>query len=363
MLLSTYSQRKWVWTQVYPPFETLNLKLAGLLAGSLFLFLGIFIFGTIRRNRKQKLLLLFLTLSIVLQIDYILFYKELPDLFVNIWMGLPTVFGPLTLLYVQSLIRRKGDFEPSEFINYIPFLLVAVLAFVPSLKIHQNYTFQVMVTVVHWGTFLLYMYVWLWQSKTSLRSLGKKDQVWLWALVVLISVIWLNQSLLFLLRERYEVTYTGLLVLAAVLVSFFYFRYRNHPEESENYSDHEKQKVSEITEVPSNHSFYINKLSSLLDQEKVYLDPNLTLPRLAEKLQVQPYLLSQIINSHYHQSFPDFINTFRVEDAKALLEDGNLKISSIAVDCGFNTLSSFNLAFKKQTRKTPSEFRNQLSVK
>ena len=107
MLLSTYSQRKWVWTQVYPPFETLNLKLAGLLAGSLFLFLGIFIFGTIRRNRKQKLLLLFLTLSIVLQIDYILFYKELPDLFVNIWMGLPTVFGPLTLLYVQSLIRRR----------------------------------------------------------------------------------------------------------------------------------------------------------------------------------------------------------------------------------------------------------------
>ena len=97
-----------------------------------------------------------------------------------------------------------------------------------------------------------------------------------------------------------------------------------------------------------------------MDEEKVYFDPNLTIPKMADKIQIQPYLLSQIINSHFGQSYPDYVNSYRINEAKALLTDNNLKISSIAMDCGFNTLSSFNLAFKKATSKTPSDYREHV---
>ena len=96
-----------------------------------------------------------------------------------------------------------------------------------------------------------------------------------------------------------------------------------------------------------------------MDEDKVYFDPNLTIPKMADKIQIQPYLLSQIINAHFGQSYPDYINTFRINEAKKLLTDNNLKISSVAMDCGFNTLSSFNLAFKKATGKTPSNYRDE----
>lgn len=365
MLQSIRPERVWVWSQIYPPFQNLNLKLLGLLAGALLIFLGIFIFGNIRKNRKQKYLLLALTAASTIQTLYILFYNELPALLENVFMGLPTIFGPLILLYTQSFIRKTQRFHPAEFINYLPFLLIGTLAFVPSLQIHENYILQLLVTVVHWGMFLLYLMGWLWQNKEEVKPLKKEDKIWLTALISLSTSVWANQSLLFLLGDRYQVVFITVLVLAAILLSFYYFRYRNdfmalvannrdsHPE-----NDGFRKKSDELQEVPENYAFYIKKLEALMLRERVYLDPNLTIPRMAEKMQIQPYLLSQIINSHYQQSFPDFINSYRIEDAKMLLEDGNLKISSVASDCGFNTLSSFNLAFKKQTRMTPSEFRS-----
>jgi AraC-like DNA-binding protein len=72
-------------------------------------------------------------------------------------------------------------------------------------------------------------------------------------------------------------------------------------------------------------------------------------------------VLSQVINDLLNYNFNDLINSYRVEEAKKMLKDegmSNFTIASIAYECGFNTLSAFNVAFKKFTGLTPSQFRS-----
>jgi len=75
-----------------------------------------------------------------------------------------------------------------------------------------------------------------------------------------------------------------------------------------------------------------------------------------------PHILSQVINEQLSSNFNDFINSYRVEEAKKMLmnpEMKNFTIASIAYDSGFNTLSAFNVAFKKFTGITPPQFRSK----
>ena len=98
--------------------------------------------------------------------------------------------------------------------------------------------------------------------------------------------------------------------------------------------------------------------------DKPYKKATFQLKDLAVSLKLPPYLVSHLINKKFSQNFPDFVNTYRIQEARLMLmsqEYQSLKISSIAYDCGFNSLSSFNQAFKKQTGTTPSSFRRSMT--
>jgi AraC-like DNA-binding protein len=72
--------------------------------------------------------------------------------------------------------------------------------------------------------------------------------------------------------------------------------------------------------------------------------------------------LSELISRTYNESFFDFINRHRIEEIKLRIEDpahDSYSLLGIAMDCGFNSKSSFYTAFKKFTGITPSEYRNQ----
>lgn len=97
-----------------------------------------------------------------------------------------------------------------------------------------------------------------------------------------------------------------------------------------------------------------------ISKEKLYTDPTLTLKKLAELLSIPYYQLSQIINQKMEKNFTDFINEYRIEEAKNLLANPayrDEKIEGIAYDSGFNTPSSFYAAFKKFTESTPTQYR------
>jgi AraC-like DNA-binding protein len=96
--------------------------------------------------------------------------------------------------------------------------------------------------------------------------------------------------------------------------------------------------------------------------QKFFFDAGLTIDTLAEKLNCQRHHLSQVLNDTLQKSFNAFVNEKRVQEAKRILASPacrQFKISSVAYDAGFNSLSSFNNIFKKAEGITPSQYRLQ----
>lgn len=107
------------------------------------------------------------------------------------------------------------------------------------------------------------------------------------------------------------------------------------------------------------------QLTQVMIAEKLYTNPDLTLSELAEKLNVQPNNLSQVINSVEKKNFYDYINYHRIEEFKnkvALPESNKFTLLSLAFECGFNSKTSFNRNFKKVTNLSPSEYLNQQKI-
>ncbi|HEY6010472.1 MAG TPA: helix-turn-helix transcriptional regulator [Nitrospirota bacterium] len=104
------------------------------------------------------------------------------------------------------------------------------------------------------------------------------------------------------------------------------------------------------------------QLVNVMEIKKPFLEPELTLTDLSNELLISPHHLSQVINRALNKSFFDFVNEYRVQEAKRLLlspESCHLSILGIALDAGFNSKSAFYSAFTKQVGMTPSEFRKQ----
>jgi len=105
---------------------------------------------------------------------------------------------------------------------------------------------------------------------------------------------------------------------------------------------------------------YKSQLTKLMLSEQVYLSPDLTLPKLAALVECPVNHLSQVINAGFNMSFFDYLNHYRIEEARKLLgqEDHQLRaILSIAFEVGFSSNSAFYAAFKKSCGQTPAQFR------
>ena len=103
-----------------------------------------------------------------------------------------------------------------------------------------------------------------------------------------------------------------------------------------------------------------NELLHYMETHKPYLEPELTIVELAKMLSIKPKTLSQVINESLQQNFFDFINRYRIEEAKRLLKDPkdkNITVSEILYEVGFNSRSSFYALFKKYTGITPNDYK------
>jgi len=101
-------------------------------------------------------------------------------------------------------------------------------------------------------------------------------------------------------------------------------------------------------------------LRALMEEEQVFLDPDLTLKKLAQKLNIHYNHLSRIINEKYGESYNNYINRHRIEEARKRLADpafANKNILEIMLETGFYSKSTFNTAFRKFTGKSPSDYR------
>jgi AraC-like DNA-binding protein len=101
------------------------------------------------------------------------------------------------------------------------------------------------------------------------------------------------------------------------------------------------------------------KILELLQKEKVYEDPELSLTQVAKQLKTNASVVSKVINQGFQLNFNDLINNYRIEAVKEKLKAGEQKTQTllgIAFDCGFNSKATFNRAFKKITGASPKEW-------
>ena len=134
----------------------------------------------------------------------------------------------------------------------------------------------------------------------------------------------------------------------------------NEPEKTHPILLKTKYVKSGLSEASAEEAY--NNLRVLMEQEKVYTEPELSLNGLAQKIRIHPNYLSQIINEKEEKNFYDYINALRVQEFKRriVIPDNNkYTMMSLAADCGFNSKSSFNKNFKKFTGQSPTEYLNK----
>ena len=99
------------------------------------------------------------------------------------------------------------------------------------------------------------------------------------------------------------------------------------------------------------------KIKTLMEVDKLYHEPAFSRADLARELDISENILSRVINVAFGKSFPRLLNEFRVDDAKRMLHNPEIPIQVVASEVGFNSLASFNRAFREITSLTPSQYR------
>ncbi len=119
-----------------------------------------------------------------------------------------------------------------------------------------------------------------------------------------------------------------------------------------------KYKKSGLTK---SHSLELKEgLLRLMERDKIFKQSDLSLEKLSEKLDTSRHNTSQIINEHFDLGFFEYLNKYRIEEAKSIFDKdvrGNLNVMDVAFEVGYNNRVTFNKIFKRETGYTPSEYR------
>lgn len=110
---------------------------------------------------------------------------------------------------------------------------------------------------------------------------------------------------------------------------------------------------------------FIDRLQQLMELEKLYLDPSLTVNTLAQQAGIPAKTVSAVLNQHLHKSFSVFVNEYRIAAFRErVMQDdaGKLTIPGLATECGFSSAATFQRIFKQLTGTTPSQFIQEVKL-
>lgn len=266
----------------------------------------------------------------------------------NIGYAAHLAIAPLLFLYVKSFVEEIFEFKKSTLLHFIPTFLT--LAFSPFLDdwFWLGKFSGYFLSLYYFGAYFPFIYFEIHKNPT----ISKEEKTWLFVLIIGINLVWAAYAANFLLGL---VSYiTAPLVFSLVIYPISFFALKQH----KIFVRTAKYQNSVLTSEQL--KLYAKTIENLMRVDKIYRNSNLTLPKLAKQIGVSTQIASEIINRHFHQSFTDFINAYRLEDAKEKLKDKqnfDKKIATIAFECGYGTLSGFNTVFKKHTNLTPTEFK------
>jgi AraC-like DNA-binding protein len=374
---------------LYPILIVVNV-LAALHGIVLAAFIGFNPRGNRTASRYLALIVLIISL-IILGSTY--FYTSLflrfPPLTI-IFQSLPFFLGPLFFFYVRALTDPAAfDSAPPRRLHFLPGILntlaLGAIFLVPSWRsafmksfMERDSWMDPFFSLIYIGYIAVYLVLsWRLLVRHGRRirdSYSNIERINLsWLRYMLIS--FLCFFILLVLIHVIPLSFAGSGEIPVFFIYFFFIAififvlgYRGLYQPGLFYAGNgepaaEKAKKYEKTGLDEGDSEMLKqRLLALIAGEKPHLDPELTLAQLARSLQASPHHLSQVLNEKLGQNFYQFINGYRLNEARALLSRPGAnpdKLLKIAFDCGFNSLSTFNRVFKELTGLTPSQFRHQ----
>lgn len=367
---------------------------AGLGIGILMLLLLFF-----KKSKKRSDYLFLSWIAVVLiQITFYLitiYHFELTSLWAILAFGLPLLGAPLLFLYIESLTDYTFSWKRMLFhLSIYPIYVLLFFAYQETNDIEtkalngflnfseepnswtQYYAIPLAISGLlyfFWGLALLRKH-----KRTIVNLFSFDEQInlrWLNYVVYSYLILFALASFvifgsihfqLFAMENAFALV--GIL-LSLTLLAFGFYGSR----QTAIFSNNQSQIFRSIAETPtasySKSGLNQNKIEDLarrlsqhIEQQKPYLNEDLNLNILAEQCSMQPSQLSQVINQQYQKNFYDFVNQYRVEEAKKRLRSSDydhLSVLGIAFDCGFKSKSSFNRYFKKYTGISPSAFKKK----
>jgi AraC-like DNA-binding protein len=295
--------------------------------------------------------------------------------------------GPLIYLFIRALLDEKFQPGKKNLIHFVPFL-IAALYYIFRFQVQSTdmkYTlFQnrfldapdmkviVLLPEIQFIMYLLYSAIIVYVHYFTLENKSDKAEKlkfrWLNILLIgsgfILFLDYVKHHIPLYFNDRILPAGTIVLFLNLVLFSVLIIFSLKHAHifiyAHKNGNKYHKSPLRE-----EHKDRYLKKLMSYMDETRSYLSSGINLPELAKEIAIPSRYISQVLNEKLEMSFYDFINKYRIEEAKILLSDPeyhNNSIIEIAYDCGFNSKSVFNAAFKKFTGKTPSEYRINFHV-
>lgn len=294
--------------------------------------------------------------------------------------------GPMLYLYTASLTNQHTylknqwvwHFTPVAFI-YVLMTPFFVLSHTEKLQVYENHgqgyegvMMSQKILVMISGVAYVILSLWLLHRhrrivKDSFSQLEKINLAWLRYLSYDVGLVWLavffgNDLIIF-----------SLVAVSVILIGYFgvkqvgIFTQPQQAHSIENTdipSGEQEAKVKYLkSALPAETLREIHQtMTKLMDEQKPFLNPELTINDLADMLHVHPSRLSQVINTVESKTFYDFINGKRVEEFKRkviLPENHKYTLIALAFECGFNSKTAFYRNFKSTTGQSPTDYIEQ----
>ncbi|TDS12976.1 helix-turn-helix domain-containing protein [Sphingobacterium paludis] len=289
------------------------------------------------------------------------------------WAMLPCFYFAVRR-YTSPSARNK--YELLHFIPFLFFLAFSLTQIIPHL-LNKNDTSLALPTwlgfIARYLFFAQMVYYWIfcfklfYQHQKNIKELAsfteKIDLSWIKYLLI---------SVLILISIRIASSYVAQISRYSPILYFIgviYLAYATLTQKS-IYTTEKKEYAGEKDQVPAGKIVHerltfdqVEELKRVVQQrtvdEKLYLDPGLTLVMLSAKIGIRVHELSYVLNNGLKKNFYQFINELRAEEAKVLLlsaETKHLDMTGVAIRAGFNSKTTFYTTFKKATNLTPKEY-------
>src|SRR5690606_37006107 len=361
----------------------LNALICTLIVGGLLLLSFIKLSNAIEVNRKANI---YFGVFVLLWSTFWLDERIIPDLLDQstllfaitrfIQFLVPVTFFISVLFYINP--HFKYSLKDCRFL-IVPLLFLILLFCKPLLKESLFNILYIVIVLAHslFYTVSAYLKIQKHQKDIELFSSNTEFIDLKWIKYIIYSFI--TSSVLIIIYSAFTTgdglnLYINLFFLVVVyLVTFYSIRQKEiYPggldiektieplDNSENNNDTPKNKLLSDDELDKLKA----ELIQLMDHEKPYLDSELNLVKLSEKLQLSSHQHSYVINNDYNEKLLQNINNYIVQNAEELLTNpmwDHLNILAIGFASGFNSKTSFNTTFKKITSNTPTEYRKKRS--